>query len=206
MPTSVTDPDARVASLWLGVLQQLSGRAAHEIKGALNGVAVNLEVVRGRAARPGVEASAVASFADSAAAQLEAVSALTDALLALVRPVAEDAGVAQILTRLRTLLEPVARSRGGSLTLEHPADGLAARTAAPGEVTRLVLAAVLGAAVDGDAAVTCRIEVNDEVTVRVRRDPRGAPSLHPEIATTAAEAGIRLEMTSQETTIAFPSR
>ena len=41
--------DARV--LWLAMVQRLMGRAAHDVKDSLNGVAVNLEVIRSRAAR-----------------------------------------------------------------------------------------------------------------------------------------------------------
>ena len=42
--------DAHV--LWLAVVQRLMGRASHDVKDSLNGVAVNLEVIRSRAARP----------------------------------------------------------------------------------------------------------------------------------------------------------
>jgi hypothetical protein len=47
-----------VDELWLGVLQQISARAAHEMKGVLNGVAVNLEVVRSRSEKAGASAAA----------------------------------------------------------------------------------------------------------------------------------------------------
>ena len=79
----MTDP--RLAELWLHALQRLADRAAHELNNALNGVVVNLEVVRARA-RPAADAGRVAPFAEAAVEQAEGALALTGALLALSRP------------------------------------------------------------------------------------------------------------------------
>jgi hypothetical protein len=46
-------------------------RLSHDVKNALNGVAVNLEVARTRAARGVTDVSQVSPFLDSAAQQLE---------------------------------------------------------------------------------------------------------------------------------------
>ena len=46
-------------------------RLSHDVKNALNGVAVNLEVARTRAARGTTDLSQVSPFLDSAAQQLE---------------------------------------------------------------------------------------------------------------------------------------
>ena len=46
-------------ALWLETLQRICGRAAHELKGALNGASVNLEVVRSRATRAEALASSI---------------------------------------------------------------------------------------------------------------------------------------------------
>ncbi|MDP9206506.1 MAG: hypothetical protein M3P12_13805 [Gemmatimonadota bacterium] len=64
-------------------VREIIRRAGHEIRNALNGVAVNVEVVRSRAGREGA-AKELASFADRASAQVSEASALTDGLLALV--------------------------------------------------------------------------------------------------------------------------
>jgi len=47
----VTAEMPSVDVLWLDTLQRICTRAAHELKGALNGVSVNLEVVRSRSER-----------------------------------------------------------------------------------------------------------------------------------------------------------
>lgn len=66
----------------LGIVREISRRAGHEIRNALNGVAVNVEVVRSRTAAAG--GGEVASFAERAALQAGLASGLVDGLLALV--------------------------------------------------------------------------------------------------------------------------
>jgi hypothetical protein len=166
-----------VAARWLETSQRIAGRAAHEVKNALNGVSVNLEVVRSRVSRmaaaeesgstsspstastPPRLASATARFAEVAAAQLDGLSALCEALLSIARPVREPADVAQLLAPLAVVLDAVARSEGGSLSVVS--DGVAddaVRVAAPPDETRLVLAAALEGAVGRGREVTCRVE------------------------------------------------
>jgi len=64
-------------------VREIIRRAGHEIRNALNGIAVNVEVVRSRS---GSERAAtdLTSFAERASAQVGEASALTDGLLALV--------------------------------------------------------------------------------------------------------------------------
>jgi hypothetical protein len=61
-------------------------RAGHELRNALSGVSVNVEVVRSRVGREGAAAD-LASFAGRASAQVQEASALADGLLALVSSV-----------------------------------------------------------------------------------------------------------------------
>ena len=74
-------------------VREILRRAGHELRNALNGVAVNVEVVRSRANREGSPKDLTA-FAERASAQVGEASALTDGLLALVGSVlaAEAAG------------------------------------------------------------------------------------------------------------------
>jgi hypothetical protein len=66
-------------------VREIIQRAGHEIRNALNGVAVNVEVVRSRIGREGSTLE-VASFAERASAQVGEASALADGLLALIGP------------------------------------------------------------------------------------------------------------------------
>jgi signal transduction histidine kinase len=100
VPTSALED---VGSLWLATLQRAMGRASHDVKDALNGVSVNLEVIRSRAARPDAPASAVASFAESAGQQLERLTSLIEAVLALGRAERTPVDVGVTLRRVVTL-------------------------------------------------------------------------------------------------------
>jgi hypothetical protein len=74
--TSRTKPDD------LEAVREINRRAGHEIRNALNGVAVNVEVVRSRANRGDAMADVV-PFAERAALQVGVASWLTEGMLAL---------------------------------------------------------------------------------------------------------------------------
>ena len=127
--------------LWLRTLEDVVNRAAHEVKDSLNGVSLNLEVIRSRSSAAYASAESFSAFAESATEQLDHLSARTEAVLFLARPAREPADVAVTLTHLASLLVPTAKSEGGSLVVEGHATS--APTAAPGQATRLALAAGL---------------------------------------------------------------
>lgn len=77
------EDNAKAKSDALEIVREITRRAGHEIRNALSGVAVNVEVVKSRAAR-GDGADALAPFADRAVLQIGVASALTDGLLGLV--------------------------------------------------------------------------------------------------------------------------
>ena len=79
----MTDDSARAKADALEIVHEIIRRAGHEIRNALNGVAVNVEVVRSRVAREGA-ATEIASFAERAGSQIVEATALTNGLLALV--------------------------------------------------------------------------------------------------------------------------
>ena len=74
--------DARLSASELEALREIIRRAGHEIRNALNGVAVNVEVVRSRSARDSA-AGEVTAFAERAILNVSAASVLTNGLLAL---------------------------------------------------------------------------------------------------------------------------
>ena len=193
-------------ALWLDVLQQVCGRAAHEVKGALNGVAVNLEVVRSRAERPDAPAAAVATFANAAVDQLGIVISLSDALLSLLRPPREPATPGPVFVRLAALLAPAVRVQGGRLNLHGEFDGLAVTPARPSAVGMSVGACLL-AAIDASRDVRCRPEAagqGSETVVRIECGAGMAPAVDPEILVAAAEAGIHIVAESSVISISFP--
>jgi signal transduction histidine kinase len=89
-------------------VREILRRTGHEIRNALNAVAVNVEVVRSRSGRAG-SVQDLASFAERASAQAGEAAALTDGLLALINSLlaAQAAGT----------LKPAA-GRGGANRVE----------------------------------------------------------------------------------------
>lgn len=81
-PTSVTSSPGTSSCATL--LRDVSRRLTHELNNAANGVAVNLEVVRSRAAGTDPRHPAD-SFAERASEQLEALTALQEILRALLQ-------------------------------------------------------------------------------------------------------------------------
>ena len=101
----MTDDPARAKADALEIVGEIIRRASHEIRNALSGVAVNVEVVRSRVAREGA-ATEVASFAERAGAQIGEATALTNGLLALVRFV--------LAAEAKGTLRPAPGAGGGS--------------------------------------------------------------------------------------------
>jgi signal transduction histidine kinase len=202
----VTDERAaEVEVLWLDALQQVAARAAHEIKGALNGVSVNLEVVRSRAGSQAAgSAAGLTRFADAAASQLDELVVMNEALLALTRRPRDVVDIAATAGHLVALLGPVARADGYSLAVVEPATIVGGATSAPAMVVRLVLASVMLRALDRRTATTCRVDAVDGMVIRVECADGSTIELDPRVRQVAAEAGIRVESGPGGLSLAFP--
>ena len=96
--------DGAFERLWVRTLGRLTEAAAHELRNALNGVAVNLEVVRSRAGRHDVAGDRLVPFAEAATGQLELATARAEALLALARPVRGPADIGKVIRDTLTVL------------------------------------------------------------------------------------------------------
>ncbi len=140
--------------LWLETLQHITGRVAHELKGALNGVAMNIEVLRTRASRTDLPPGSLQRFADGSSTQNEAVIEMVEALLALGRPGRSPVDVVSPLGQIVALLTPVARADHHTLELVLDRMG-STTTTAPVSAVRLVLGVAVVAAVAGKADVRC---------------------------------------------------
>jgi hypothetical protein len=206
MTEGVAPADA--GTLWLAVLQHALARASHDVKDSLNGVSVNLEVVRSRAARPDAPASAVAPFAEAAAQQLDRLSSLLDAVLALGRAERGPADVGITLRRVATICGASNAAADSGVTVRDGTDG-DARTRVHGDAVRLALAAPLLDAVVGQkggpraADVACDLTGEpDALVVRMNADrPIRMPA---DVAETLRAAGIRWTESSHDLSLVFP--
>jgi hypothetical protein len=176
------DP-AVINALWLGVLARIGGLAAHEVKGALNGVSVNVEVVRTRAEKPGVAASAVGEYATAAAEQLSAVISMSEALLLLV---------------------PAARADGRRLETDESLNQLGATSAGVNAV-RLAIGGCLLAAVETSIHTRCVAE-EDPGGPAIRIESRDGATLATDkrLVDAVANAGVRITAEPSAIFIRFP--
>jgi signal transduction histidine kinase len=208
--------DGEVERRWLATLQQLTGAVAHELRNALNGVAVNLEVVRSRSGRDGVPASALGSFAGSASGQLEQVIQMTDALMALARAGQEPVTVGRTADQVAALVRPVLVANGGSLELAVEGEGT---TRVPAAATRLFVAATMqaaldaareaGAAKDDRAALSCRVRAagapEHSVELRVEGNFVRTPALEAGLADLARTYSVGVLPSDDSITLTFPA-
>lgn len=192
--------------LWLDVLQQIGLRTAHELKGALNGVAVNLEVVRSRAAKPDTAAAAIGTFATSAADQLDAVVDMTESLLMLTRPAREPVDVFDTIQAFAALLTPSARAEGRSLRVEAASREIAGRTVrTQGSVVRAVIGAALLAALASRGEIRCRVEAAEELVVSIEcADAEGPLALTRDVHALAAASDVRVHLEGRTFLLVFP--
>jgi signal transduction histidine kinase len=186
-----------VGALWLLMLQRAIGRASHDVKDALNGVSVNLEVIRSRAARPGTPASAVAQFGDAAGQQLERLTTLIEAVLALGRAERSPADVGTTLRRVVALCGATASSADAAVELVDGGLIGSAQTCVIGDVVRLALMGPLLDMVSATdrahrlSAVTCTL-AGDDAVVQVVIAAEGRRATMPDcVAHIVRGAGVR---------------
>ena len=125
-------------ALWLATLQKLSAHVAHDLKGALNGVSVNLEVVRSRSEKESTTGADVHRFAANASEQMAVVIRATTALLSLARGTRGPVEVSMVAKQVANLLDDMSSAAGGRFRVTVDG-GMAAETAAPLNATRLAV-------------------------------------------------------------------
>jgi signal transduction histidine kinase len=204
MSTSAAPADAGI--LWPVALQRALARATHDVKDALNGVSVNLEVVRSRASRADAPASAVAPFADAAAQQLERLTALLDAVLALGRSERGPADVGVTLRRVAALCS-ASNASDARVTVREALVG-DARTSVATAAVRLALIAPLLDAVasrrgESRDAVVCELTGDGDVLVVRLLADRPIP-MPADAADVLRVAGVRWTASAHDLSVVFP--
>lgn len=199
--------DERLDRLWLPVAQAVVDAAAHEVKDVLNGVSMNLEVIRSRSADGELANKVVAPFVTAAAAQLEILTARAEALLFLARPARNPADVAITLRHFAALLVPATSAAGGVLAVEGVEH--AVPTAVPGQATRLAIGSALLVLTKRGVGGSCRCrlerrEGSSETVVRFSHEPAGALTLDPEVTSAISECSIKVRGSDSDLLLVFP--
>jgi two-component system NtrC family sensor kinase len=189
----MTEGGEASSSQWLGALQRLAGRVSHEIKNPLNAVAVNLEVVRSRCARGSVEPAAVLPFATAAAGELERVTRLVEALLALARPAHPDLAV--LAGPVITLYDALANAEGGSVGMDLSEGATGIDMAA--DEARVALATTLDDMLEPGVAIRVHIARDGDQVAAHFSGPRVTPKL---------PVAVRLQLEPSGLTLLFPAQ
>ena len=189
-------------SLWLGALGRLAGRAAHELKNPLNGLALNLEVVRTRSARAGTQGSALATYAEAAASELERAIPLVEALLALARPLSNPVDLRVAMQPLVAMYGAIAKAGGGSLDVVYEAEHMFVN--ADGDTVRALVAEALDVTVGANLEVAGRIGESDG-SISVRLVGGAGRPVATKMEQLAAEHDIGLNSDEDETLLLLPA-
>jgi signal transduction histidine kinase len=189
-------------SLWLGALGRLAGRAAHELKNPLNGLALNLEVVRSRSARAGAEAGSLAPYAAAAVGELERTIPLVEALLSLARPLSNPVDLRATIQPFLVLYGAIARAGGGSLEVVYDAEQVFVTV--DGDTVRALLAEALDVTVGANLEVAGRIS-DSEGSISIRLVGGAGRPIASRMEALAAEHDIQLNSDEDETLLLFPA-
>lgn len=190
-----------IDGLWLQTLEEIVSRAAHEVKDSLNGVSLNVEVLRSRSAR--ASSTGLDAFATSASEQLELLTVRVEALLFLARPPRDPADVAVALKHLAALLIPAAKADGKRLIVDGY--GRSVPTTAGAQATRLALASGLLSLLQKGDSGRCQLEQHEDAVVRFSHESAGTCSLDPAIGAVIAEHHIRSEQSGSDLVLRFPA-
>lgn len=192
---------ASLDELWLQCQHRLVAHVAHDLKGALNGVSVNVEVVRGRAERPDTPISSVEQYATAATEQLGVVIKMTTTLLSITRAVRGAAEVSAVARQLVSLLEDTLRSDGATLELVVEG-GVAGTTSAPASAVRLALAETLMSAAHQQCDISVRVRATDAPIVEIRSV--ASFEVFPDVGRALADTGITVKTDGHGISIVFP--
>jgi signal transduction histidine kinase len=193
--------NASVDALWLATLQKLSAHVAHDLKGALNSVSVNLEVVRSRSERESSTGADVHRYAANAADQMAIVIRATTALLSLARGTRGPVEVSMVAKQLASLLDDMSSAAGGHIKVSVEG-GMSAETAAPISLVRLALAECLLATVSGKEPVSVRVA--GIPAPRVLIGPATHTALSPNVEAALWAAGIEIGTDGHGISIQLP--
>jgi signal transduction histidine kinase len=192
---------ALIDALWLRCQQRLAAHIAHDLKGALNGVSVNVEVVRGRAEDPNTHISAVKRYAGAASDQLGVVIKMSTALLSIGRAVRGSAEVSTVMRQVAALLEDTLRSDGAKLELIIEG-GVAGTTSAPPSAVRLALTEPLLTAVVQKRDISVRVRATAEPIVEIQSE--ATFEIFPDVGKALSDAGITLKTDGHGISSMFP--
>jgi len=191
---------AHVSALWLDEFGRLTGHVLHGLRNGLQGVGINLEVIRSRSEVGSATAADLRVFAANAARQFEDVSAQVEALAFLSKDVPGDAEIDATMRAIVTLL-----NAGGDTRVQLDGGAPQAKAAVSHIAARLIITHVIMSAAKTGSAVSCALVSARPVTAELRMTPAMTPVLDQEVLTVARALHIRIAANASAVTVTFPT-
>ena len=191
-----------IDELWLATLQKLAAHVAHDLKGALNAVSVNLEVVRSRSEKESTTGADVRRYAANASDQMGVVIRASTALLSLARGTRGPVEVSLVTKQVANLLDDMSSPAGGRIQVTIDG-GMSAETGAPVAAVRLVIAECLLAAISGSQPAKVRVTGIPSPCVHI--SPGTAPALSADVEAALWATGIQIHTDGHGISISLPS-
>ncbi len=192
--------DARVSELWIDELGRLTDQILHGLRNGLQGVGINIEVIRSRTDHGSGNYSDLRSFAINAARQFEDVSAQIEALAFLSRTASGSADIGATTKAITTLLNAGGRTRVALQEAPFPA-----RAAVSATTARLVLSHLCRTAVETGSAVSCEVRGTAPVAVAVNLDPAVNIEVNPKVVEIAEALHIKIMFEAASVAAVFPT-
>jgi hypothetical protein len=194
------DDESRLSTLWLDEFGRLTNHVLHGLRNGLQGVGINLEVIRSRTEHGGGDCGDLRTFASNASRQFEDVSAQVEALAYLSKNTSGGTEVGPILRAIAVLLNAGGKRR---VTLEE--SPLAARIGVDPMTARLILTHMMLTAVETGSEVTCTVSGKEPVSVAIQVDPSIAPLMNDRIVALAQGLHIKIGSVQNKVTATFPT-
>ncbi len=194
--------ESRVSTLWLDEFGRLTSHVLHGLRNGLQGVGINLEVIRSRTEHGAASSGDLRSFAMNASRQFEEVSAQVEALAFLSKEV-PGAGGAEVDATIRAIATLLNAGGKGKVSLVEVLQ--TARAAVSPMAARLILTHMIMAASKAGANVTCAVRSVQPVAVELLLDPAVPPVLDEEVLAVAQALHIRIVAAAASFTLTFPT-
>jgi hypothetical protein len=199
----VTGQAGDISALWLRELGNVIKASQHDMRNVLQGIGVNLEVVRSRLERDEevVKADRLRKYAVTASERFDQLTHCVDALLHLLDTGDEAFSVSRTVESLRSLLNAAGRVR---LSMEP---GVADMRSNSGELAgRLAVVHVVLCAVKTDRPVLCRASVELGGSLDVLIDSQTGYQVDEAVIQAVAAGMVGVRAVSSGIRISFPTR
>ena len=190
----------RISELWLEEFGRLTNSVLHGLRNGLQGVGINLEVIRSRTDHGSAAPVDLRTFAMNASRQFEDVSAQVEALAFLSKEIPGQADIGGTVRAVSLLL-----NAGGAARVSLAEAPIQAKAALDAHAARLILVHAIVAATKAGEKISCCVRgpVPAAVELIFRQDAR--IQLSSDVLEAAAALHVHFAEKPGQLTVTFPT-